>query len=58
MRRNFLLLKNRKEKKKIDIDERINLEKDEAEKKKKKEEDRKKRLDAIKKRREEIEKSE
>lgn len=56
MRRNFLLLKNRKEKKKIDIDERINLEQSESEEEKEK--DRKKRLEAIKKRREEIEKSE
>ena len=56
MRRNFLLLKNRKEKKKIDIDERINLEQSESEEEKEK--DKKKRLDAIKKRREEIEKPE
>lgn len=56
MRRNFLLLKNRKEKKKIDIDQRIKIEQNESEEEKEK--DRKKRLDAIKKRREEIEKTE
>ena len=56
MRRNFLLLKNRKERKKIDIDERINIEESESEKEKEK--DRKRRLEDIKKRKEEIEKSE
>ncbi len=59
MRRSFLLLKNRKGKKKIDIDKRLNLEQTTSEQEKADEKvDRKKRLDNIKKRREEIEKSE
>lgn len=58
MRRNFLLLKNRKERKKIDIDERINIEESESKEKKEKEKDKKRRLEDIKKRKEEIEKSE
>ncbi len=57
MRRSFLLLKNKKGKKKIDIDKRLNLEKNKSEEEKK-EEDKKRRLDSIKKRREEIESSE
>lgn len=56
MRRNFLLLKNKKEKKKIDIDKRIKLEQSISEEEEEK--DKRRRLEAIKKRREEIEKSE
>ena len=63
MRRGFLLLKNRRGKKKIDIDKRLNLEMDTSEQEKAEEKveekaDRKRRLDAIEKRREEIEESE
>jgi hypothetical protein len=59
MRRSFLLLKNKKGKKRIDIDKRLNLEQTTSEQEKADEKtDRKKRLDTIKKRREEIEKSE
>lgn len=53
MRRNFLLLKNKKTKKRIDIDKRIIRQEEEAQ-----EDDRKRRLEEIKKRREEIEQSE
>ena len=56
MRRNFLLLKNRREKKKIDIDEKINIEQSESDVENEK--DRKRRLEDIKKRKEEIEKTE
>jgi len=56
MRRNFLLLKNRRDKKKIDIDKRIDLQQGESEQDN--EADRKKRLEEIKKRREEIENKE
>ncbi len=56
MRRSFLLLKNKKGKKKIDIDQRLNLERNSFEQEKNSDEtDRKKRLERIKKRREEIE---
>ncbi len=63
MRRNFLLLKNKKMKKKINIDNRINLKKDDSDNKKDdqkklEEQDKKKRLDSIKKRRDKIKDSE
>ncbi len=64
MRRNFLLLKNRKVRKKIDIDERLKLldktkqepaaEKKQEDAKKEEEMDENERLDAIRKRRQEI----
>ena len=59
MRRGFLLLKNKKGKKRIDIDKRLNLEMDTSEQEEADEKaDRKKRLDEIEKRKKEIEESE
>ncbi len=56
MRRNFLLLKNKRDKKRIDIDKRIELEKDSPQEKKEAEEkDKKRRLKEIEERRKKIE---
>lgn len=57
LKRSFLLRKNRKVKKKIDIDERLNI-LEEEDKQKAEELDRQKRLEEIRKKREEIEESE
>lgn len=56
MKRSFLLLKNKKGKKRIDIDKRMGIGKETSDKKKEAA-DRKKRLEAIRKRQEEIENS-
>lgn len=63
MRRNFLLLKNKKERKRINIDNRINLKKERSKKRDENqknldEQDKKKRLEKIKKRRENIKNAE
>ncbi len=58
MMRNFLLLKNRKEKQKIDIDERLRRFEAQSDSLKTDEADRKRRLEEIQKRREQIDKAE
>jgi hypothetical protein len=57
MRRGFLLLKNKKGKKTIDIDKRISVEEDTSDVQNEEKADRKKRLDEIDKKRKEIERS-
>jgi hypothetical protein len=58
MMRNFLLLKNRKEKQKIDIDERLRRFETQPDSLKADDADRKRRLEEIRKRREQIDKAE
>jgi hypothetical protein len=57
MMRNFLLLKNRKEKQKIDIDERLRRFEEQNDSLRTDDADRKRRLEEIRKRREQIDKA-